>query len=241
LKHPFIITLLLFLVITGCSTGYENTGEAVYYNHWNEGSGQHHRQLDADPKTFRVLEFSSYAKDEKTVYYDGQAITGADAASFEALGDYYGKDNNFGWYGKDTIKTARGSSFSVINDHYSTDGFDVFFTTEPLHITEPKSFRFVAGEGEYQSWTADGKNYFYLNYKIPSDDFAHVTIYPESGGLAKDLNRVYFLDHLLNYDITGQRVVDTIDAASFQVTGYMECRDKFGCINVYHGREACEE
>jgi len=236
-----IFQFILLLVITGCSSGYNNDGQTVYYNHWNEGNGQHHRQLDADPKTFRILEFSSYAKDEKTVYYEGQEIIGADAASFVALGDCFGKDKHYGWYGKDTIKTSCGSSFTVINDHYSKDGFDVFYNTEPLHMTEPANFRFVAGEGEYQSWTTDGNNYFFNNYKIPSDDYAHVTIYPKSSGLAKDLNRAYFLDHALNNDITGKRVVDTIDVASFEVTGYMECKDKYGCINVYHGREDCDE
>lgn len=38
----------------------------------------------------------------------------------------------------------------------------------------------------------------------------------------------------------GEKVVDTIDAASFEVTGLLRSRDKWGCFNPYYGREQCE-
>ena len=232
---------LLTLSFLSCSTGYKKEGNAVYYQRWNEGSGRHKDKLDADPKTFQVLKFDTYAKDNNSVFYQGEKIIGADAKTFEALGDFYARDKNFGWYGKDTIKTSKGKTFKVINDYYSTDGFDVFYETSPLHMAEPRSFKFVYGEGEYQCWTTDGVYYYYNNSKVPSDDYKNLKIYPTSGGLSKDKSWVYFLDHKLNYDIDGKKVVDTIDVASFEVTGYIECRDKFGCFNVYHGRENCNK
>lgn len=231
---------LLTLTFPGCSTGYKNEGDAVYYEHWNEGSGQHKNKIDADPNTFQILNFETYAKDDKSVFYQGEKIIGADAKTFEALGDFYAKDKNFGWYGKDTIKTSNGEAFKVINAYYSTDGIDVFYTTNPLKMSDPKNFKFVYGEGNYQSWTTDGKYYYYNNYKVPSDDYENLKIYPESGGISNDRNWAYFLDHKLNYDTDGKWVVDTIDIATFKVTGYIECRDKYGCFNVYHGREKCE-
>ena len=232
---------LISLIFLGCSTGYKNEGNAVYYEHWNEGSGQHKDKIDADPRTFQILNFDAYAKDDISVFYQGEKIIGADSKTFEALGDYYAKDKNFGWYGKDTIKTAIGKTFKVINAYYSTDGIDVFYTTSPLKMSEPKNFRFVYGEGDYESWTTDGKNYYCRNYKVPSDDYENLKIYPKGGGISNDRHWAYFLDHKLNYDTDGKWVVDTIDIATFKVTGYIECRDKYGCFNVFHGRKKCEE
>lgn len=229
------------MIFCSCSTGYKKEGDVVYYEHWNEGSGQHKDKIEADPKTFIILEYDTYAKDEKSVFYQGEKIIGADAKTFEALGEYYAKDKNFGWYGKDTIKTSNGMTFKVINSYFSTDGHDVFYTTEPLKMEDPKNFRFVEGEGDIETWTTDGKYYYYNYYKVPSDDYKNLTIYPKSGGLSKDLHWVYYLDHKLNYDIDGKRVVDTIDIATFKVTGFIECRDKYGCFNVYHGREKCDD
>ncbi len=79
-----------------------------------------------------------------------------------------------------------------------------------------------------------------MNFKVPSDDFRHMTVYKNSGGLAKDRKWVYFLDHRINYNDSGRWVIDTVDVTSFVVTGFLECRDKYGCINPYHGREHCK-
>lgn len=239
------IKILVFGVVTlaflGCSTGYKNEVEAVYYEHWNEGTGQHKNKLVANPKTFQVLKFARYAKDDRSVFYEGDKLIGADAKTFEALGDYYARDKNFGWYGKEIIKTSNGKTFKVTNSYYSTDGQDYYYMTDPLKIASPKNFKFVHGEGDYDCWTTDGKYYYFKNYRVPSNDYKNLKIYPKSGGISNDGNWVYFLDHKLNYDINGKWVVDTIDIATFKVTGYIECRDKYGCFNVYHGRCKCEK
>jgi hypothetical protein len=231
--------LALIFIFTACSTGYENDGNAVYYKHWNEGSGQHKERINADPKTFKILKFDNYAKDDKAVFYQGEKIIGADAKSFEALGDYYARDKSCGWHGKDRVKHSTGRTFKVINDYYSTDGKDYFYQTEALNTGSPQSFKFVYGEGDDQCWTTDGKYYYYNSYKVPSEDYKNLKIYPKSGGISNDRYWAYFLDHKLNYDIDGKRVIDTVDIATFRVTGFTQCRDKYGCFNVYHGREKC--
>ena len=236
-----ILLGLLILIFSTCSTGYKNEGDAVYYKHWNEGSGQHKDRIDADPKTFKILKFDNYAKDDKNVFYQGEPVYGADASTFEALDDLYARDKNKGYYCKDSVKASNGRTFRMINSYYSTDGLDVFYRTSPLNMADPENFRFVHGEGDYQSWTTDGKYYYYNRFKVPSEDYKNVIIFPEGGGLSKDKNWVYFDDHKLNYDDDGNKIVDTIDAASFIVTGYIRCKDKFGCFNVYRGRVECEE
>jgi hypothetical protein len=201
-----IITIVFSFLFVSCSTGYENDGDAVYYEHWNEGSGQHKKILDANPKTFKVLEFNNYAKDDKFVFYQGVKIIGADAKTFEAIDEFYAKDKNYGWYGSDIIKTSNGKTFKVINSYFSTDGNDVFYTTEPLNMIEPKNFKIVEGENNNDTWTTDGKYYYYNQYKVPSDDYYNLTIYPKSGGISNDKNWVYFLDHKLNYNIEGKKM-----------------------------------
>lgn len=239
--YPAFLLLTLFLC-AGCATGYYNDGRTVYYKHWNEGTGGRQDELKADPKTFRVLKFDRYAKDKKHVFYNGIVIKDADAASFEAIGAFYARDKNTGYYGGSTVKKSRGKGFSIIDNYYSTDGEEIFYTTEPLDIEDPEHFRFVFKEEdkETERWATDGKYYYFKNYKVPSGDYADMTLYKNSGGLSKDSKWVYFRDHKLNYDQEGKKVTDTIDAASFIVTGYLKCRDKDGCFNVFHGREACK-
>jgi len=236
-----IICALITLSFYGCTVGYKNDGDAVYYYHWNEGSGQHKNKLEANPATFKISKFDDYAKDDKSVFYQGEQIVGADATTFEAIDEFYARDKNFGWYGKDTIQTSKGKTFKVINSYYSTDGYDYFYTTSPLKMASPKDFKFVYCKSVDESWTTDGKFYYYKSYKAPTDDYKHMKTYPKSGGISNDSHWAYFLDHKLNYDIDGKWVVDTIDIKTFKITGYIECRDKYGCFNVYHGREKCDE
>ena len=161
-----ILLGLLTLTFSGCSTGYKNEGDTVYYEYWNEGSGQHKNKLEADPKTFEILKFKAYAKDDKSVFYKGEKIVGADAKTFEALCDFYARDKKFGWYGKDTIQTSNGKTLKVINSYYSTDGHDYFYITNPLKMVTPKTFKFVHGEGDDECWTTDGKYYYYKTIKF---------------------------------------------------------------------------
>ncbi|MGI4833531.1 MAG: DKNYY domain-containing protein [Janthinobacterium lividum] len=231
---------IMTLLFISCSTGYKIERDIVYYEHWNEGSGQYKDEINADSKTFKILRYGAYAKDAKSVFYEGKKIVGADANTFEALGEFYAKDKNSGWYGNDVVESSNGKTFKIINLYYSTDGFDIFFVTKPLKMAKPNKFKFVYGEGDSDSWTTDGEYYYYNSYRVPSSDYENLKIYPGSGGLSKDKQWVYFLNHKLNYDEDGNKVVDTIDVASFEATGFIECRDKYGCFNVYHGREKCK-
>jgi hypothetical protein len=234
-KYP----LFLIIFLASCS-GYKNDGKDVYYYSWNEGTGGQKVRLEADPRTFKVLRHDSYAKDDHHVFYEGSEVTGADAATFETLGDWFGRDKKQGYYGEWPIISSHGTTFRVIDGYYSADETNVFYDTLPLNICSVKDFRFIYHEGYYDSWTTDGCYYYYMNSKVPSKDYANMTVYKGSGGFSKDRNYVYFLDHRLNYDLDGRKVVDTIDAASFMVTGYLQCHDKWGCFNPYHGRIDCK-
>lgn len=92
MKFQFTFIALLLIAIVGCNS-YENDGNAVYYNSWNEGTGSNKHLLnEVNPSKFHVLKFSSYAKDDRQVFYNGDSVKGADAKTFEALGDFFAHD-----------------------------------------------------------------------------------------------------------------------------------------------------
>lgn len=241
MRIRIFITLFISLALTGC-IGYEKDGDTVYYKSWNEGSGGHKNRLaGADPNTFKILKHDSYAKDRRQVYYKGELVKGADAETFESLGDFYARDKNRGYYGGDSIRSSKGSSFRVIDAYYSTDGVDVFYTTNRLGVCSAKDFRFVyADEEDWKRWTTDGCFYFYKHYRVPSDDYKNIQLFKDGAGFAKDEKHVYFKGRIINYGEDGKKILDTVDVATFTETDYLDCRDKFGCINPYRGRKPCK-
>lgn len=232
---------LIYVIISGCNK-YKKKNGSVYYYSWNEANGGNETELDVHYDEFKVLKYDRYAKDDQQVFFDGRKIEDADAKSFEAVAEFFGHDKNRGYYAGDSIESSRGKTFRLINSYYSTDGHDVFFMQKPLHVVSAKDFRFVYDSGEqgWERWTTDGHYYYIKQMKVPSNDYQHMTLYKNSGGLSKDNKWVYFQGRKLNYDDSGKKIVDTIDVASFKVTGYVECRDKYGCFNVFHGREECK-
>lgn len=55
-KSIFITSILLVLMtLVSCSVGYKNDGKEVTWNTWNEGTGYTSSHVDADPKTFEIL------------------------------------------------------------------------------------------------------------------------------------------------------------------------------------------
>ncbi len=237
-----IILFSLSIFVIGC-TGYENDAGTIYYKSWNEGTGSSKKELKwVSAKKFRVLIYEEYAKDDERVFYQGKKIEGADAKTFEAIGDFYARDKYRGYYGGDSIRSSSGTTFKIIDSYYSTDGKDIFYDTIPLKVASVKNFRFVfkSGDNDWERWTTDGKYYYFKSFKVPSNDYAHMVLYQQSGGISKDSKWAYFLSRKLNFDDSGKRMIDTIDIPSFKVTGYIDCRDKYGCINIFHGREKCK-
>jgi len=237
-----LLSLFLIVLIESCNH-YENDGSTVYYKSWNEGTGSSKKELTGvDAEKFHVLTYDRYAKDDHIVFFDGNLIKGADAKTFEAIGEIYGRDKYRGYYAGDSIRSSNGPTFKIIDSYYSTDSKDIFYRTNPLKVVSVKKFKFVfdSDKSDYQRWATDGQFYYFMDCKIPSDDYNHVILYKNSGGIAKDRKWAYYLDRKLNYNDSGKRMIDTIDITTFKVTGYLDCRDKYGCINIYHGRENCE-
>lgn len=235
-----IFVFLVFLGWDGCHN-YIKRGNGVDYVYEEELTGRRYRTVEgADAKTFRELKGNSYGKDRRQAYFQGVPVPGADAASFESLGDFYARDKYRGYYENTPVKTAVGRNFRVIATYYTTDGRDVFYKTNPLHVASVKNFRFVypSGEEDWDRWTTDGVSYFNQDRRTPSNDYRHLVLYPNSGGIAQNSRWAYYRDHKLNYDEQGRKVIDTIDIASFRVLYGDRCRDKYGVFEADLGRLA---
>ncbi len=240
----FLGLFLFILGLISCNK-YEVEKEGVYYINWNEARGSQKTLLsEADPETFEILSQEEYGKDINWVYFQGAIIPGADAKSFEFIEDLYAKDKNRAYYGGDSIEGSSSKGFRVIDSYYSADFKDVYYTNKPLHVCGTQTFKIFENQNKenlYQRWSTDGCFYYFEHYKVPSTDYKDVYIFKESAGFAKDKEWVYLEGRKLNYNEQGVLIIDTIDSKSFMVTNYIECKDKFGCINPYLGRKACNE
>jgi len=192
-----VVTSAMLIFIIGCGgSGYKNGGGKVTYsrtvaNHYAIGS-EEFLVKDADPKTFKIFNKKGYAKDDKTVFYQGEGIPGADTATFRYLGGDYAKDKhmvyfkgvcvpsadsdsfkylkgnhardkNRGYFAGTGIDVSTGISFTRLTAYYSTDGFDVFYKTEPLHIKSVNGFRPVFGNNEDNLFLGKVLSWFFTN------------------------------------------------------------------------------
>lgn len=69
-----------------------------------------------------------YRVEQGVVSYEGTAIKGADAATFEALRAGYGKDRRRAYYmGRPIVGALGGSHFHYVGDDYASDGQHTYF------------------------------------------------------------------------------------------------------------------
>jgi len=106
--RQILILLICLSTLAGCKRGYKVENEKVYYEYWNEGSGQNNRLVEsADAKTFQILDFDCdcsfyFGKDKNHLYIDGEPIRDIDPNTFKFIGNYVFRDKDsayfFGFY-----------------------------------------------------------------------------------------------------------------------------------------------
>ena len=102
------LILLTLSILTSCRRGYKVEGGKVYYEYWNEGSGQNKRIVEqADANTFQNLSFDcdcdfKFGKDKNHLFIDGKLINNIDPNTFRFVGNYIFRDKDsayfFGFY-----------------------------------------------------------------------------------------------------------------------------------------------
>lgn len=237
------LTLLILFTLTTSCVKYNIKDNGVYYIDWNEAKGKEEKLLkNADKNSFESLSNDYYGKDKNYVFYKGNKIAGADPKTFQLIEGGYAIDNNRAYYYGDSIDNSNSRGFEIIDKYYSKDHKNVYYTTNPLNVCSVKNFDFVYkdnSESKWARWTTDGCYYYMKNYKTPSKDYENIKLYKESPGISSDKKHVYYLNRNIYYNNESERILDTVDISSFKVTGYLECEDKFGCINIFYGRKNC--
>ena len=219
--RKYLIFGILFL--TSCG-GYKIENDKVYYIQYNEAQGRVKREIGADKNTFRILDNENYAIDFTQVFYQGTLIDSADPKSFVPLSDYIAKDKNHGYYGGAIIETSDGKSFELIKDNFTRDKNDVYCDRKPLHSKHPKTFEIL--EIGHGYWSCDSESYYYQDKRIPIKDYASFKILDEDCFFAKDKFQVY----------KGDKILEGVDAETFEFIEICIGRDKYGCHN---GQERC--
>ena len=100
--------MLTISSLTSCRHGYKVEDGKVFYEYWNEGSGQGKRLLElADAKSFQELRLAcdcsfEFAKDKDHLFIDGELIKNVDPNTFKFIGNYIFRDKDsayfFGFY-----------------------------------------------------------------------------------------------------------------------------------------------
>ena len=181
-----------------------------YRNRYNE-SEKLLKVTTAHASSFQLIgePLSGYAKDDEKVYYNGQALDGADPATFELLQYGYSHDKNQAYYNGQLIDGMQGTNFQVLKDCYlGSDGIHLCNGLMFLPGSDAKSFHIIEC-GYYKD-----DNHVYLNGAI-LEQFDSKTFEVLGWGYTKDINAVY----------CDLKLIEGADPASFEVLGRKHSRD----------------
>lgn len=145
------------------SNSYVTDGNYVYYDNAIISG--------VTPDSFKILT-RGYAVGAKQVYYYGTAIAGADASSFQVLGsEGYAKDDKSVYFEGQKIEADVKSFFvfsspsDSITSDYAKDKFGIFYLGALIQGADNNTFT-VLGNG----YAKDANNVYYTDQIIPGAD-----------------------------------------------------------------------
>lgn len=108
MTNKLLLIILTILIMTSCRNSYKIEDDKVYYEYWNEGSGQNKRFLEqADAKSFEAISFDcncsfEFGRDKNHLFINGTLIRDIDPKTFDFIGNYIFRDKDsayfFGFY-----------------------------------------------------------------------------------------------------------------------------------------------
>lgn len=237
---PKYILLLLTSILAISCTDYDIKSDGVYFESWNEAHGKTKTLVkNADKETFEKIS-DQYGKDKNYVFFRSEIVSGGDPESFKLIKGGYAIDKHRIYYYGDSVENSSSKDFEILDPYFSKDFRDIYYRTKPLGVQELKKFRFLTNNNLNDRWSTDGNFYWFNNFKVPSSNYEDIELLDSSAGFSRDNETVYYLDRDLRYNSDGERILDTIDIETFVIERHIDCRDKFGCINIFHGREECK-
>lgn len=227
-KSIFITSILLVLMtLVSCSVGYKNDGKEVTWNTWNEGTGYTSSHVDADPKTFEILN-DDYGRDKKHAFYEGDIIKGADGGSFRVLTKSYAADNTHVYVSGELIEKAHPATFKVHSYYFAEDANDFYWDGKALNVRDKSTFKILGSSDSWEThWAKDKYNGYYLAGGVITD-IDYETFHPieaktpdQSGDYAADKHKVFFRD----------KEVPGADPATFKEVDFYIGQDKHWAYN----------
>jgi len=235
----FLISTAMICCIS--CTDYNVKDDGVYFEAWNEAQGKTLTLIqEADKESFERIA-DDYGKDNNHVFYRSRLIPGADPESFVIVQGGYAIDKNRIYYFGDSVIESSSKDFTILDPYFCRDYKDVYYTTKPLSVTNLKAFRFLSNNRLNKRWSTDGLSYWFNNFRVPSENYEDIVILDNDAGFSRDRENVYYLNRNLKYNSEGERILDTLDMETFEIIGFIDVRDKFGCINIFQGRVECEK
>jgi hypothetical protein len=149
----------------------------------------------ADPRSFVIDEVdSAYARDRAHVYYLGEPVSGADAASFAAVGGNapstaYRRDHKRVFYLGKAVAAADPETFRALEDSaYAQDRAHVFYQGELVRGADAATFVLLDA-----AFARDKTGLYFLGTAIlPGVDIGSFELLP-GASFARDKHKVYAL------------------------------------------------
>jgi hypothetical protein len=135
---------------------------AVY---WSDG-----HVFSTDPTHFMIISSNDhylFAKDARAVYVNGNAVPGADPATFRVLRGAYSRDDGRVFYFDAAIPTADAESFRPLDGPYAADARRVYWMGQPIDGADPATFRILNVDFEC---TADATRAYYRKAVVAGAD-----------------------------------------------------------------------
>lgn len=147
------ITILTISFLTSCRQGYKVENNKVYYEYWNEGSGQGKRLIEpADATTFQTVEFDcdcsfDFGKDKNHLFIDGEPINDIDPKTFKFIGNYIFADKDkayfLGFYNNlndCAIKGVKPNQIQLIKYPWAKAGNFLIHGHDTVYVDDIKDF-----------------------------------------------------------------------------------------------------
>jgi hypothetical protein len=185
------------------AAGYHVQGDKVYYLAAFPGKAS--EIAGADPASFKAFD-TTYAKDRSNAYFDGHAITGSDATTFDVLNrSGFAKDLNH-VYQLDRPISDDPAHFELLDGGLSKDSANVYWTDGGVLSDDPAHFAIVLNNDHYL-FTKDTRTVHVNGNPIADADPATFRVL--QGAYAQDARRIfYFTDPIIDADAASFRPLD---------------------------------
>ncbi|MVN23534.1 hypothetical protein GO621_18600 [Mucilaginibacter sp. HMF7410] len=151
--RQILISVIAFTLFASCRKGYKIQNNKVYYEYWNEASGQNQDVIkNADAESFQKLSFDcdcdfEFGKDKNHLYIDGIPIRKIDPNTFRFIGNYVFRDKDssyfFGFYNdinNCSIKGVNPSKLKLISYPWSKEGKILIHGYDTLFLDDINTF-----------------------------------------------------------------------------------------------------